>query len=115
MYNIAIIGDRVSIQGFLALGLETREATTGEEAAAHLLEMVKSEKYAVIFVTEELLAAMGDELLRYKDLPLPAITAIPGKNGATGYGMTALKRATERAVGTNLLFKDEPKEVSDNG
>lgn len=106
MYNIAIIGDRVSIQGFLALGLDAREARTGEEAAALLSELVRSERYAAIFVTEELFAALGEEIARYKDLPLPAITAIPGKNGATGYGMTALKRATERAVGTNLLFKD---------
>lgn len=106
MYNIAIMGDRVSIQGFLALGVATFEANTGEQAAPLLSELVKSEKYAVIFVTEELLAALGDELSRYKDLPLPAITAIPGQKGATGYGMTALKRATERAVGTNLLFKD---------
>ena len=106
MYNIAMIGDRLSTQGFLALGVATFEANTGDEAALRLRDLVKSGTYAVIFVTEELLAALGDELSRYKDLPLPAITAIPGKNGATGYGMTALKRATERAVGTDLLFKE---------
>ena len=106
MYNIAIIGDRESIEGFLALGVATFEADTGEEAAKILADLVKSQQYAVLFVVEGLLAAMGDELLRYKDLPLPAITAIPGKGGAIGYGMTALKRATERAVGTDILFKE---------
>ena len=106
MYNIAIIGDRESIEGFLALGAATFEAGTGEQAAKILADLVKSQKYAALFVVEELLAAMGDELMRYKDLPLPAITAIPGKKGPIGYGMTALSRATERAVGTDILFKE---------
>ncbi len=109
MYKIGMIGDRESIQGFLALGVSTFEVTTGEEAAKTLAALVKEEKYAVIFVTEELLMALGDELLRYKDLPLPTITAIPGKGGALGYGMTALSRATERAVGTDILFKQSAK------
>ena len=107
MYNIAMIGDRVSTQGFLALGVATFEASTGEEASLLLADLVKSQKYAVIFVTEPLLAALGEELDRYKDLPLPTITAIPDKGGATGYGMTALSRATERAIGTDILFKKQ--------
>ncbi len=107
MYNIAIMGDRESIQGFLALGVETFEVNTAEQAAKTLADLVKSQKYAVLFVVENLLSAMGDELLRYKDLTLPAITAIPGKGGPIGYGMTALKRATERAVGTDILFQND--------
>ena len=106
MYNIAMIGDRFSIGAFVALGVATFEANDRETAARVLADLVRSQKYAVVFVTEELLAALGDEITRYKDLPLPAITAIPGKNGATGYGMTALSRATERAVGTDMLFKE---------
>ena len=107
MYKIGMIGDRESIQGFLALGVATFEATTGEEAAKTLAALVKGEEYAVIFVTEDLMLALGEELDRYKDLPLPAITAIPGKDGARGYGMTALSRATERAIGTDILFKEQ--------
>ena len=107
MYNIAIMGDRESIQGFLALGVETFEANTAEQAAKLMADLIKSQKYAVLFVIEDLLCALGDELLRYKDLPLPAITAIPGKGGSIGYGMTALKRATERAVGTDILFQND--------
>ena len=106
MYKIGMIGDRESIEGFMALGLSTHAVKSTDDAAKTLEALVKSEEYAVIFITEELCVALDEELLRYKDMTLPAITAIPGKNGATGYGMTALKRATERAVGTNLLFKD---------
>ena len=107
MYKIGMIGDRESIQGFQALGVATLEATTGEEAAALLEKLVKKQEFAVIFVTENLMLSLGEELDRYKDLPLPTITAIPGKSGALGYGMTALSRATERAVGTDILFKEQ--------
>lgn len=107
MYKIGMIGERESIQGFVALGVTTFEVTTGEEAAKALATLVKSEEYAVIFVTEDLILALGEELDRYKDLPLPTITAIPGKGGTLGLGMTALSRATERAVGTDILFKEQ--------
>lgn len=106
MYKIGMIGDLESIQGFMALGFSTFEASTPSDAAKTLAALVKSEEYAVIFMTEELCAALPEELARYKDVPLPVITAIPGKNGSIGYGMTALKHATERAVGTDILFKE---------
>lgn len=106
MYKIGMIGDRESIEGFMALGLSTHAAETADDAAKTLAALVKSEEYAVIFLTEELCVALEEELLRYKDMPLPAITAIPGKNGSIGYGMTALRHATERAAGTDILFQE---------
>ena len=106
MYKIGIIGDRDSVLGFMALGYAVHEAQNASDAAQRLHSLVKSEEYAVIFMTEELCAALPEELARYKDVPLPVITAIPGKNGSIGYGMTALKHATERAVGTDILFQE---------
>ena len=40
------------------------------------------------------------------DLPIPAIVSIPGQEGSMGYGMNNLRRAVERAVGADILFKD---------
>ena len=45
-------------------------------------------------------------MARYKNMPLPAITVIPGSGGSTGYGMANIKSAVERAVGADILFKD---------
>lgn len=106
MYKIGMIGDRDSVLGFSALGLKIHEANTREQAATLLQELVKSGEYAVLFLTDTLAAVLEDELAAYKDLPLPAITVIPGKDGASGYGTAMLRRAATRAIGADILFKD---------
>ena len=106
MYKIGFIGERESVLGFIALGLSVHEARTGEEAAEILEKLVKEGSYAVILLTERLALEIGDALARYKDLPLPAITVIPGKGDEGGFGTAALKSAVERAVGADILFKE---------
>jgi len=106
MYKIGIIGDRDSVLGFMALGYAVHEAQNAHDAAQKLHSLVKTEEYAVIFVTEELAMKMEDDIAKYKDAPLPAITVIPGSRGGTGYGMANIKSAVERAVGADILFKE---------
>ena len=61
---------------------------------------------------QEIIARMEDEMARYRDLPLPAIVSIPGQEGSTGYGMNNLRHAVERAVGADILFKNnEPTQT----
>lgn len=107
MYKIGIIGDRDSVLGFMALGFSVHEAQGSEDAAEKLHALAKSGEYGVIFVTEDLAMAMEGDIAKYKDMPLPAITVIPGGSGSTGYGMANIKSAVERAVGADILFKDE--------
>ena len=106
MYKIGIIGDRDSVLGFMALGYAVHEAQNASEAAQKLHALVKTEEYAVIFITEELAMKMEEDIAKYKDVPLPAITIIPGSRGGTGYGMANIKSAVERAVGADILFKE---------
>ena len=107
MYKIGMIGDRESIEGFMALGLSVHAVKDEQEAAKTLEALVKGGEYAVIFLTEELCAALAEELARYKDMPLPAVTVIPGAAGTKGFGLANLKKATERAVGADILFNNE--------
>ena len=106
MYKIGIIGDRDSVLGFMALGFSVHEVDTPDAAADKLAELVKSGEYAVIFLVENYAALIEEETDKYKNLPLPAITVIPGRAGSTGYGMANIKSAVERAVGADILFKD---------
>ena len=106
MYKIAIVGDRDSILGFMALGFSVHEVTDPENAAKKLHALVKSGEYAVIFLTENYAMQLEEELSRYKDLPLPAIVSIPGQGGSLGYGMNNIRSAVERAVGADILFKE---------
>ena len=106
MYKIAIIGDRDSVLGFMALGFSVHEADSAEAASKTLQKLVKSGEYAVIYLTEKLAMQMEADLDQYKDLPLPAVISIPGQGGSLGYGMNNIRSAVERAVGADILFKD---------
>ena len=106
MYKIGIIGQRDAILGFMALGFSVHEAATAEDAAKELHRMARSQEYGVIFITENYAVKLEDEIARYRDLPLPAIVSIPGQEGSTGYGMNVLRNAVERAVGADILFKN---------
>lgn len=102
MYKIAVMGDRDSVLGFKALGLEVCPTQNPEEARQLLHKMAK-DNYAIIYMTEQLAAQMPNEIARYKDSLVPAIILIPGKEGSLGIGMANVKTAVERAVGADIL------------
>ncbi|MCQ2430580.1 MAG: V-type ATP synthase subunit F [Clostridia bacterium] len=106
MYKIGIIGERDSVMGFMAVGFAVHEAPDAASAGAILRALAKDESYAIIFITENYAEALEAEIAAYKDQPLPAIITIPGRSGSTGYGMAAVKSAVERAVGADILFKE---------
>lgn len=102
MYKIAVMGDKDSVLGFKALGLEVCPVNTPEEGREALHRMAK-ENYAIIYMTEQLAAQLPQEIARYKDALTPAIILIPGKEGTLGIGMANVKTAVERAVGADIL------------
>ncbi len=102
-YKIGIIGDRHTVYAFAALGFDILEADTADEARTALCRAVASEQYAVLFLLDTLAPALEQELARYRDAALPAITVIPSAKGSTGYAAEVLKAATERAVGADIL------------
>ena len=101
-YKIAVLGDRDSVLGFRALGLEPFPAETGEEARRPPHTLAK-EIYAIVYLTEQYPAGMAADVDRYKDELTPAIILIPGKEGSLGIGMANVKSAVERAVGADIL------------
>ncbi len=104
-YRIAVIGDRESIMGFRALGLDVFPVEK-EEAKAVFSRLVKEEQgppYAIIYITEELIRPLRTEISALKDELIPAVIPIPSKDGTLGLGMEALNSAVERAVGANIL------------
>lgn len=103
MYKIAMIGERDSVLGFMALGFSVREAADVEEARRELHRLAKDPSVAVIFLVENYAAAMEEDVAKYKDQPMPAVIAIPGRAGSTGYGMASIKTAVERVVGADIL------------
>lgn len=102
MYKIGVIGDKSSIQGFLALGMDIFPSYKEEEIRKNLHNCVKS-GYAVIYITEQALSLIGNETDKYSDMPVPAIIPIPGNGGSRGIGMKKVKKFVERAVGSDVI------------
>ena len=102
-YQIAVVGDWESVMGFRALGLDTYPVTSTDEAKKTVHELARSEKCAVIYLTEQLAKDMEDVLAKYKDAIRPAIILIPGREGSLDIGKSNIKRTIERAVGADIL------------
>lgn len=103
MYKIGVLGDRESVLGFKALGLDAFSVNSPEKAKKLLHQMAKDD-YAIIYIIERLAVQMVEDIDMYKDSRLPAIILIPGKFGGLGRGMDSLKKSVERAVGADILF-----------
>jgi len=102
MYSVAVLGDRESVLGFKALGLEVFFAENATEGRANLAQLTHG-AYAVIYITETLAAELKPEIEHYKNKVMPAIILIPGKAGSLGIGMNALRSSVERAVGMDIF------------
>ncbi len=105
MYKVAVLGDRDSIYGFAALGLDTY-SVIGHEEASKTLKKLAEGQYAVIYITESLQAELESDIDRYVTDYLPAIIPIPGVSGNTGMGMRNVKKSVERAVGSDIIFNN---------
>ena len=102
MYKIAVIGDRDSVMGFRALGLEVFPESDAASARHTLHRLAKSE-YAIIYITEQLAGQLSEDIARYSGSATPAVILIPGKSGSLGLGASALQSSIERAVGADIL------------
>ncbi|MDD6154161.1 MAG: V-type ATP synthase subunit F [Eubacteriales bacterium] len=103
MYKIGIIGDRESVSGFKAVGIDVFTCDSGEAASKALRDMA-DDGYAIIYITEDLSEKIEDDIDKYKDVMLPAVIPIPGKGGPSGNGLRNVSKAVERAVGSDILF-----------
>ncbi len=106
MYRIAVLGERDSIYGFAALGLDIFPAENREEAK-RILSTIAGGEYAVIYITEKTAAELTAEIAKYDEVPTPAIIPIPGITGNTGEGMARVRLAVEKAVGSDIIFNNK--------
>ncbi|NLN81496.1 MAG: V-type ATP synthase subunit F [Clostridiales bacterium] len=102
MYRVAAIGDRDSIYGFAAVGIEIFPTDSHVDAVRMVRKLAESD-YAVIYITEELASRIETELDTYRDSPVPIIVPIPGLSGNTGMGMRSVSKSVERAVGSDII------------
>lgn len=101
---MAVIADRETGLAFKSMGMQ---AVYAEPKNAHAVLTEASEKYKIIFITEDLAHTATDLITEYATQTLPIIIEIPSFKGTVGLGKQKMKRITERAVGADILFKEE--------
>ena len=105
MSKVGVIGDKDSVMGFLALGIDTFTAYEPEEIKKTIHRLIE-EDYAIIYITEQASLLAKDYIARFKDEPLPAIIVILGIGGSLGLGMNEIRESSKRAIGVDILFND---------
>ena len=79
MSKVGIIGDKDTVMGFLALGIDIFPAYSAEEIKKTIHKLAEKE-YAII--------------------------VIPGIGGSMGLGMNEVRESAKRAIGADILFSE---------
>ena len=103
MHRIAVVGEKDSIYGFAALGLEVFSVKDTQEAKVVVKRLI-NDNVAVIYLTESIIADIYDDLLRIAGDKLVSIIPIPSLLSDTKIGMESLRKSVVKAVGTDILF-----------
>ena len=105
MYKIAVVGDKESIFGFSAIGMDIYPAYE-EDEIKNIIPKLIEENYAIIYITENVSIKAEKYLEKLKKNKIPAIVTIPSNTGTTGYGEKRIKDMVQKAVGIEINFKE---------
>ncbi len=100
--KIGILGEKKSVLAFRALGVDTFGIDTKEDLIK-AKERIKSEDFAVLFITEDVAGAFEKEAEEIYQKTLPAVLVIPGVKGKGEKGRQGLKKILERALGSEMV------------
>jgi V/A-type H+-transporting ATPase subunit F len=106
MARVAVIGNNDAVLGFKALGASVFPVASPEQAAEALKEASAGD-FSVVFITEPYAARLEALLAELRSRPSPVITVIPDNRGNLGLGMKRIKSQVEKAIGVDILFKEE--------
>ncbi|NLJ79265.1 MAG: V-type ATP synthase subunit F [Tissierellia bacterium] len=102
MYKVAVVGDKNSILGFKALGIDAIPALDGDEARVAVDNLAR-QNYGIIFITEQMASLIPDTIERYNNQMIPAVILIPSNQGTLNIGLDRIRDNVEKAVGINIL------------
>lgn len=105
-YRIGIIGNRSIIQSFKLFGIEIFPINSLEEGRA-VIKKISQDNFAVLFITEDWMEKLDQDLTELKQKSIPAVVSLPTHLSQNDYGVKELKKTIERAVGSDILFKDK--------
>ncbi len=105
MYKIAVVGDKESIFGFSAIGIDIYPAYEEDDIKKVIPKLIE-ENYAIIYITENVSIKAEKYLSKLQTNKIPAIVTIPGNTGSLKYGEARIKDMVQKAVGIEINFKE---------
>lgn len=105
MYKIAVVGDKESIFGFSAIGMDIYPAYEEDEIKSLIPRLIE-ENYAIIYITENVSIKAKKYLEKLQKNKIPAIITIPSNTGNLNYGENRIKEMVQKAVGIEINFKE---------
>ena len=107
--KIAVIGDKDSVLGFKAVGVEVFDATTAEQAASLIKKLSQQGQYTVLLIAEGLAEQIPETLVKAKLQTYPAVVPIPTTAEPSGFGLSGIKSDVEKAIGVDIIFNKDEK------
>jgi len=104
MYKLAFISESDSVLAFQAVGFDTFMVSP-QDAPGVLEAQYKTGKYAVIFLSENLVESVEALLEEYAKSPMPAICILPAGRELQNVGLNRMKKICIRATGTDIISK----------
>ena len=103
--SVAMIGRKEAILPFRALGVQTEEVESPEEAVRALKGLKEREAAGVVYITEDIASGVEDEIRALGQDALPAVVMIPSFSSGEGTsrGLAELSAIVQKAVGSDIL------------
>ncbi len=103
MHKVAMVGDRVSVQGFKALGLEVFPLDDIDRAR-QVWNRINLKDYGVIIVTESVFERIRDLAEGLKEGLKPVVLVVPSSTtGAVGVIEKEMRNMMKKAIGTDIM------------
>ncbi len=102
MSQIAFIGDKESISGFKAFGVDIYAVDDYQNAKKVFHEVIK-QQHKLIFITEDLADYLEEEINSYFTQAYPIISIFPGLKESKSSGEERILRIIEQTIGSNIM------------
>lgn len=106
MYKIAVIGDKESILGFSAIGIDIYPAYEESDIKTIIPKLIEN-NYAIIYITEKIYIKSEETIKKLNKNRDTAIVTIPSLNENNKVGETKIQEMVKKAIGMEIKFKED--------
>lgn len=106
MAKIAVVGPQESILYYLSAGFAIYPAQDASRAADEL-DRAAADGASVIFVSAAYADALAEPMRKYAFDSDIAVSLLPQNTGGTDPGTALMKSAVERAVGADIVYRED--------